>query len=97
MANQDFLNRIGPDLEAIVMQAAREASDAANDWTDAELANQKAIWVENGGTIHEWNAADSAAWLKTIAQVLPKAISENPALEGELSVFRPVADRHAAP
>lgn len=97
VANEDFLNRIGPDLESIVMQAAQEASEEANAWTDAELANQKAIWVENGGTIHEWNDADTAAWLNTIAQVLPKAIDENPALEGELSAFRPVADRHAAP
>lgn len=97
VANADFLTKIGPDLEAVVMQAAREASDAANDWTDAELANQKAIWTENGGTIHEWNDADSAAWLSTIAQVLPDAISANPALDVELSAFLPVAKRHAQP
>lgn len=95
VANEAFLDRIGPELEAVVLDAAQQAVQAANAWTNAELAGHIDSWKSNGGQVFEMNRADRDRWLDTVDQAVPAAISANPALKEELEAFRAAAARNA--
>lgn len=96
VASQAFLDTIGDDLAGKVRVAAREALVDANAWNLTAVDGVMGVWAQNGGRLVDLAEVDQQAFLDAVANTLPRAKEQNPALEGEIVFLQSVAERHAA-
>ncbi len=95
VASQTFLDTIGDDLAELVKTSGREALGDANGWNADFVASLRDVWKDNGGTLVEWNEADTKGYLDAVSATLTRANAENAALDGEVTFFREAAARLA--
>lgn len=96
VASNAFLDRIGPELKQVVLEAARKALPATNEWNRETLKTLYAEWEKNGGEILTFSADDEAAYLEAIEATMPTVHKANKQLKDEIEAFRQAAERLSA-
>ena len=90
VVNTAFLERIGPDLAAIVFDEAQKAESVIFD----HLANapmQEAAWEAAGGQVIRFNDAEQVNYLSVTNPIVAEIISGNPQMQSDFDVLKAAA------
>lgn len=93
VASNLFLDKIGPELAAIVRKEARNALPVANKWNTTAVNKAFEIWKKNGGEVITFSDQETKAYLGAVEAVMPKVFKANPALKGEIEAFEAAQKR----
>ncbi len=97
LINSGFLTKIGPNLEAIVREEAKEAEIVFGDGLDADLIRLEKVWLENGGVVHRFTEPDQSRYREIVRVPVEKLLGDDPLLYADFKVLQEAAIRHRAP
>ncbi|MCB1389736.1 MAG: TRAP transporter substrate-binding protein [Rhodobacteraceae bacterium] len=87
LVNRDWLATIGPDLEAVVRQAAIDAEAAYATRIDSAPAILEGVWTQHGGHVTRFDAATSEAWLAATTPAVQAAIAADPQMQADYDLL----------
>lgn len=90
VVNRGFLDRIGPDLAAIVREEAR----AAERVVEAHLARApmaEAAFAEAGGTVIRFDEAETTRYLAVTDPIVAAIVAQNPQMQADYDVLAAAA------
>lgn len=93
LISRDFLDKIGPDLEAVVRKSAVEAFPPYDQMLAADKQRFEGIWKKFGGTINQFIEGEQQAYLKVVSQATEEILSANERLAQDYQVLRDAAER----
>ncbi|MCB1395065.1 MAG: TRAP transporter substrate-binding protein [Rhodobacter sp.] len=91
LVNRDFLAMIGPDLEAVVRQAAEDAKTAYEARLDSGAQTLAAAWTNAGGAIHTFSDDGVAAYTAVTEPAVQAVIGANPQMQADYDLLRQAA------
>lgn len=90
VVNTAFLERIGPDLAAIVLDEAQKAESVIFDHL-AKTPMQEAAWEAAGGQVIRFNDAEQENYLSVTNPIVAEIISANPQMQSDFDVLKAAA------
>lgn len=93
LISRDFLDTIGPDLEAVVKGAAVEAFPAYDQMIATDKQRFEGIWQNFGGTMNQFAEDEKQAYLKVVFQAADEILLTSPKLAEDYKVLRDAAAR----
>jgi C4-dicarboxylate-binding protein DctP len=94
VANREFLQRIGPELAAIVREEALKAQAVYTDWNIADLNRVEEAWRKAGGELVTMPPADSKRYLEVTSPVTQQILSSNPRIKQDYDALLAAAKKH---
>ena len=79
VANSGFMQKIGPELAAIVREEALKAEAPAVNWGVVDAKNALEVWKKNGGETIEMTGKAADDYLADVTEVARSILSQNPA------------------
>ena len=93
-ANRQFLQKIGPELAAIVREEALKAQTVYTDWNIADLNRVEDAWRKAGGELVTMPPADSKRYLDITSAVTQQVLSSNPKIKDDYDALLAAAKKH---
>lgn len=90
VVNTAFLERIGPDLAAIVLDEAQKAESVIFDHL-AKTPMQEAAWESAGGQIIRFNDAEQENYLTVTNPIVAEIVAANPQMQSDFDVLKAAA------
>ncbi|MDR6266885.1 TRAP transporter substrate-binding protein [Roseobacter sp. N2S] len=90
VVNTAFLERIGPDLAAIVLDEAQKAESVIFDHL-AKTPMQEAAWEAAGGQVIRFNDAEQENYLSVTNPIVAEIISANLQMQSDFDVLKAAA------
>ena len=85
-----FLDTVGPDLAAIIMEEAQRAESVVFKHLEMVPA-QEAAWAASGGRVIRFSDEEKAGYLETIEPVVEKVVAQNPQMQSDYDVLKSAA------
>jgi TRAP-type transport system periplasmic protein len=92
--NQQFLKKIGPELEAIIREEARKAEVAYTDWNIADTKRVEDAWRSNGGEIIKLSPAEAKRYVDIVVPAARQILSANPKVNEDYEAIVAAAKKH---
>lgn len=93
LISRDFLDKIGPELAAVVKSSAADAFPVYDQMIPADKQRFEAIWQKAGGTINEFGKDEAQAYLQVVFQAADEIVSSNAQLADDYKILRDAAER----
>jgi C4-dicarboxylate-binding protein DctP len=90
--NSKFLETIGPELRAMVKEAALEADRFIYQWTAEDADRVKATWEQNGGKSYNPQPQEAERFVSIATKVAQDLFNKNPQQAQDYELFRSVAE-----
>jgi TRAP-type transport system periplasmic protein len=94
VANRQFLQKIGPELAAIVREEALKAQSVYTGWNMADLKRVEDAWRKAGGELVTMPAGDVKRYLDTTAPVTQQILSSNSKVKEDYDALLAAAKKH---
>lgn len=94
LVNKDFLDAIGPDLEAIVREEAEAAKVAYAERLSNGIETLEGVWTAQGGTLTVMSPESAGAFSAAIDPIASGIIAENEQMSADFEVLHSAADRN---
>jgi TRAP-type C4-dicarboxylate transport system substrate-binding protein len=88
-----WFDTLPTDLQAMVIETAREAGTEVIPWQINFLARQRKAWVESGGEVDVLSAADRTEMIAKIGTVGDDIVKTKPELQPLWNLLRAAAKR----
>jgi TRAP-type C4-dicarboxylate transport system substrate-binding protein len=88
-----WFDALPDDLKPVVLAAAREAGTGVNQWQIDFLAQQRTVWIENGGEIDTLPPAERADMMVKVTRVADDIVRTKPELRPIWELLRAAAKR----
>jgi TRAP-type C4-dicarboxylate transport system substrate-binding protein len=92
--NRQFLKQIGPELEAIVREEARNAEVVYTDWNIADTKRVEDAWRKNGGELISLPPAEAKRYIDIVAPVSLQILSANPKIKEDYEALLAAAKKY---
>ena len=92
--NKGWLQRLPPDLRALVTEEASKAEAPTNAFGAADIQSARTIWTQNGGQLISLSPADSAAFIKQVNDSATAILKDNAAVRAEFDRYLPLVQKH---
>lgn len=92
--NRNWLNRLPPDLRAIVQEEAAKAEVPTNVFGPQDIALARDTWTKNGGQLIALSPGDSASFAQQVNASATKILSEQPAAKEAFDKYTALARKH---
>ncbi len=89
-----WFDMLPADLQPVVLATAREAGRGVNQWQIDFLAQQRRVWVENGGELDTLSPADRADMMVKVTSVADEIVNSKPELRPIWELLRAAAQRN---
>jgi TRAP-type C4-dicarboxylate transport system substrate-binding protein len=93
MLSKRWFDALAPDLQAAVMKTSDEARDVAIPFAQAFLVQQRKVWVEKGGELIAFSAADQAELMHKMAPIGDDIVKGKPELKPMWDLLNAAAKR----
>lgn len=90
VVNTGFLDRIGPDLAAIVLEEAHKAESVIFDHL-AKAPMQEAAWEAAGGQVIRLSEAEKENYLSVTNPIVAGIVAANPQMQSDFDVLKAAA------
>lgn len=90
VVNLDFLDRIGPDLAAVVMEEAHKAESVIFDHL-SQVGAQEAAWEAAGGRVIRLSAEEEAKYLAATNPIVEGIVAQNAQMQADFDALRAAA------
>lgn len=90
VVNLDFLDLIGPDLAAVVMDEARKAEAVIVEHL-SHAGAQEAAWEASGGRVIRFSAEEEAKYLAATNPIVEAVVARNPQMQADFEALRAAA------
>ncbi len=90
VVNLDFLDRIGPDLAAVVMEEARKAESVILEHL-SHVGAQESAWEAAGGRVIRLSAEEEAKYLAATNPIVEGIVAQNAQMQADFEALRAAA------
>lgn len=94
IVNRAFLKKIGPSLEKIVREEARNAESVFYGWGPANLEKMQRTWKAKGGRINAFLDADRLRYVQEVSAAALPILSADPQIKEDYQALKDAAQRH---
>lgn len=94
LVNSEFMDSLGPDLEAIVREEAARTQELFSTYGVEVVQELEANWEANGGNIIHLSDEDQAEFLSIVEEGVLSYIDSEPSLKALYDILVAAADRH---
>lgn len=94
VANKEFLQSLGPELEAAVREEARKAEAATAAWAVEDIDRTFQTWKSKGGEVITLPAAEKTRYLEEVTSVIPKVAGTNAAMKQDYETLLAAAKKY---
>src|SRR5436190_4155555 len=91
LVNRQFMKSLGPELEKIVREEARNAETLFSDWNVADIKRAEEVWKKNGGEMVTLPPAEAKRYLDVVTPVSDAILSANPKVKEDYDALRAAA------
>jgi TRAP-type C4-dicarboxylate transport system substrate-binding protein len=93
MVAKGWFDKLTPELRQAVMDAASDADEDTQDWSNRTREQHFETWKKEGGEVITLAADEQAELVKMMATVGDDVVKENPEIAAMYKLFREAADR----
>lgn len=94
VVSKDFLQRVGPELAAIVREQALAAQSVYDDYLEHSAQEREAIWTGNGGAIRHLDEQQIEAYQAVTRPVVENIVAQNARIKGAYELLKAAAARN---
>ncbi|MGE0745989.1 MAG: TRAP transporter substrate-binding protein [Rhodospirillales bacterium] len=93
MVAKSWFEKLSPDHQNAVLNAAADADEDVQEWSNTTREKQFEDWTKAGGEVIRLTPADQAELVKLMATVGDDVVKENPEIAEMYKLFRETAER----
>jgi len=94
VANKEFLQSLGPELETAVREEARKAEATTAAWAVEDIDRTFQTWKSKGGEVIALPAMEKTRYLEEVTSVIPKVASTNAAMKQDYETLLAAAKKY---
>jgi TRAP-type transport system periplasmic protein len=94
LVNRAFMRSLGPELEGIVREEARNAERLLPSRGAAHVARVRKEWADHGGHVYTLPAADQRTYREQVERALRPLLERNPQMKQDQATLLAASARH---